>query len=754
MTTYNTGNPIGSTDPRDLYDNAENFDNAVNDRTATTWTDRLGVARKTVFGAFQDITYKTPESYTVGLSFLTTDANKTVEEAGVVYAPLNSALPFTTSGTFSGDDDARFYPVQDKNNVIRVTSIAEIESLVGVADYQVSLSGSRAQTFAFSTANLSAEVTSDAAQGKYIAPSSDATGASGAWVSLQSTVLARHFGVTPSSADNSASWQALLNFKPGHVHFDEVGTYTFLSSSDHDTSISVTAVPGAVFDCTAVGFTGNHWTKFTGAFPVIENLGTPAVKGARTVSFLSAPSLSAGDVFVIWNPAASSWSGFRSAYNAGEFCRVVSISGNDVVIAGELYDDYAYGATSVFRLDSIQVNLDNLDIRGNTSFGLLDLEFCRDSVLNNIKAFHKNNSILTLQRCFNVSVMNPAMHNEGDGGDDYGIALTNSQNIKVIGGDIYSRRHAITTGGDIDPGNVPCRNLKFIGITLSNDINSGTHCADFHGNTEDSSYENCEIYGGATWQGKNNGYINCIIGSIAVGVCILASEIKGGHHYARGCSLHTITDPQLSFRGIVDVGGNTLPVREFTVEPCAFEITGCKVQGRNFGTPTSIMVMRNRGASVDINIVIDDLELDVDNLGQILLTDLASGTASSEFIVVDNIKSHGGITGKFLVLHSGNSYRDFPHKLQKQSGAQTVTSSTSSSTVSASAVTFNWVYPRTPVTIVGRNNRGYLGSRIGVPYSTSLSSTGLTANLSTDDATNFSSATTVELHWRAGIDEL
>ena len=50
MTSYNTGNPIGSTDPRDLYDNAENFDEAVNNRTADYWVDRLGVSRQTWAG--------------------------------------------------------------------------------------------------------------------------------------------------------------------------------------------------------------------------------------------------------------------------------------------------------------------------------------------------------------------------------------------------------------------------------------------------------------------------------------------------------------------------------------------------------------------------------------------------------------------------------------------------------------------------------------------------------------------------------
>lgn len=50
MTTYQTGNPIGSTDPKDLYDNAENLDTAVNDPSRDTWSDRLGRSRKTMSG--------------------------------------------------------------------------------------------------------------------------------------------------------------------------------------------------------------------------------------------------------------------------------------------------------------------------------------------------------------------------------------------------------------------------------------------------------------------------------------------------------------------------------------------------------------------------------------------------------------------------------------------------------------------------------------------------------------------------------
>ncbi|MCK6991618.1 phage tail protein [Enterobacter asburiae] len=47
MTTYNTGNPIGSYDPRDLYDNSQNLDQAANDTSNETWKDRLGKSRRT-----------------------------------------------------------------------------------------------------------------------------------------------------------------------------------------------------------------------------------------------------------------------------------------------------------------------------------------------------------------------------------------------------------------------------------------------------------------------------------------------------------------------------------------------------------------------------------------------------------------------------------------------------------------------------------------------------------------------------------
>ncbi|HCT9795178.1 TPA: hypothetical protein OUD34_000936 [Klebsiella pneumoniae] len=50
MSTYKTKNPLGSAAVKDLYDNAENVDKFVNDRTKEELDDRLGVLRKTWHG--------------------------------------------------------------------------------------------------------------------------------------------------------------------------------------------------------------------------------------------------------------------------------------------------------------------------------------------------------------------------------------------------------------------------------------------------------------------------------------------------------------------------------------------------------------------------------------------------------------------------------------------------------------------------------------------------------------------------------
>ena len=131
-TTFNTGNPVGSTASKDLSDNASNFDDAsllISD----TWQDRLGVTRDTVNGRIKKMGFAVPIAYAGAISFTASDNVKTVEEAGIVYAPLPSALPFTTTGTFVGGDDAKFFVVQGVTNNEVINDLSQAYTFKTVA---------------------------------------------------------------------------------------------------------------------------------------------------------------------------------------------------------------------------------------------------------------------------------------------------------------------------------------------------------------------------------------------------------------------------------------------------------------------------------------------------------------------------------------------------------------------------------------------------------------------------------------------
>ncbi|MBK2687687.1 right-handed parallel beta-helix repeat-containing protein [Klebsiella pneumoniae] len=135
MSTYKTGNPLGSAAVKDLFDNAENLDFALNSLTALMWTDRLGKTRRSFFGmesAFvtqltsqesrfntfiQSSGYQIVGDYTAGPLTLT-DYNQLIRYNNELYK-LTAAtyIPFTTTGntdeTWNDADAAHFVSVGD-----------------------------------------------------------------------------------------------------------------------------------------------------------------------------------------------------------------------------------------------------------------------------------------------------------------------------------------------------------------------------------------------------------------------------------------------------------------------------------------------------------------------------------------------------------------------------------------------------------------------------------------------------------------
>ncbi|MGI1172790.1 hypothetical protein ACRCRI_33760, partial [Pseudomonas aeruginosa] len=112
--TYDTGNPLGSKDPRDLYDNAENFDAAMNDRTNVAWNDRFGVPRKTWFGVEQQVNdWLAAQGFEPGFlvyvdgSPLTVDRpTQLIQRDGNLYSVKRPAdFPVNLTGNWATDQD-------------------------------------------------------------------------------------------------------------------------------------------------------------------------------------------------------------------------------------------------------------------------------------------------------------------------------------------------------------------------------------------------------------------------------------------------------------------------------------------------------------------------------------------------------------------------------------------------------------------------------------------------------------------------
>lgn len=129
---YNTGNPLGSTAPKDFSDNSEITDRYVNDVVNETTQDRFGRSRLTLHGiekksddVIANLGFFPPVDYTTGL---TVDSrNFTVTYNGVVYAAQPSAVPFTTAAW----DAAQWYPIQNvlnQKNLLVFDTYAEAQA--------------------------------------------------------------------------------------------------------------------------------------------------------------------------------------------------------------------------------------------------------------------------------------------------------------------------------------------------------------------------------------------------------------------------------------------------------------------------------------------------------------------------------------------------------------------------------------------------------------------------------------------------
>lgn len=286
MTTYSTGNPIGSVDVKDLNDNSQNLDSLVNG-PENQYADRLGVLRKSWRGIENDaatiianLGYYYVGPYAAGL--VLSNQNQIFDRSGEYWrVKPGVALPLTLTGTWA----------TDQNNVVSVGDAALRTDLgkttlgspgasyigranqvvVSIAELRQLLKTS-ASKFAFA---LGYHAAADGGGGPYYYDAADTTTADnggsvivaadgGRWKLAHNGVLSvKQFGAKgDGSTDDTAKIQATIDaftFGMGRV---DIPPGTFILTATLNVTKSYVAIRGSGMGTTTLKRSTNYGDTF------------------------------------------------------------------------------------------------------------------------------------------------------------------------------------------------------------------------------------------------------------------------------------------------------------------------------------------------------------------------------------------------------------------------------------------------------------------------------------------------------------
>lgn len=429
------------------------------------------------------------------------------------------------------------------------------------------------------------------------------------------------FGAQPDDGiDDTAAINAALASGAKKVNF-AAGVYKIAAGSliiPNGVSVIGAGENKTVLDGSAATFAslikGAHLTTTAATLTALPALTVSPNKNDGTLTFASAPSVTAGDVLTIYNPTDSSWSGFRKYYRAGERVRVASVSGNVVTLQGTLFDSYSAGVVTVYRNTGMNtLEIADLTVKGlsstkgdQTTYGII-LQDCVDSSIRNVRSVNASYAAIEVKGCFNVSLNSVDAEEDfiSAFGGDYGLMIANSQGVSVVGGYFYASRIGIAIGGGSSVGDVPNRLINVSGAA----IGSKLQAADVHGNSEYVTYANNVMDGGIDFGGDHINIVNNTIrGKQYNGGAILGSEFRGGNHYIVGNDIEN--DQVAASRGaLIDIGGNSNVITSSTVHGGNIVIKGNRLKW-NIATDANnnYIQVTNRGYSLaePLNVFITD----------------------------------------------------------------------------------------------------------------------------------------------------
>ncbi|UTL79545.1 phage tailspike polysaccharide lyase family protein [Pseudomonas putida] len=609
---YNTGNPVGtdgSNDPRDLFDNSGIIDLLLTGPLGE-YLNRLGVPLKSWIGIMQQVTdYLIAQGYesiylTYGAGVVVDRQTQLVQRDGELYRVMNAAdIPLTLTGTWA--TDAPKLQAGGDAALRQALASASGWAMVGAGSYGT-------------VENAIEEVAADLdASAKMI----DGTGAevTAKYATLQ-LMIKNHI---------DASW---YGFKSGRTPLEQATALQnaalaakaedkrLFAPRDHYTLSKGVLIEkpftmdGGTLDFsggTDFSATGNTALRIAGqGLTLLPTLASDVAKHAVVLPLSSAPAgVGPGDILCIHNDSAGSWNAARSFYQAGEYCMVSQVSGSSVNLAAPLADGYAASAVKIYKVNYLK---GDFDFNGTEVIGPpisllsgIGVEFVNVAGSNVYGLTARNANLTQIQYTRSIDIDSFGLRayelENTTTGNEYGLALVNSQGMRIHGGEFISSRHGVAMGGLTGPGSVVNRHNTIIGARIAS-RGANALAADFHGNSESCTYQSCQIDGGGSVGGDKNAYRDCDIISSRDGYLFFGSELRGTDHKFSGNRLTMKVSPAAGF-GAVNLATTANCIRGGTLDFDDF-----KISGANF-SQFPIKIEDTGSPATDRNVRIDGLDV-------------------------------------------------------------------------------------------------------------------------------------------------
>lgn len=421
--------------------------------------------------------------------------------------------------------------------------------------------------------------------------------------------------IFPSNGDDTTRLQNAIN-KGGYIQLAS-GTFSIDSQLTYsDTSKSLT-IAGEGYDRTILDFSSagglfpdNGCIVASGTFTQLPNLATDLVSGSFSVSMSSDPNLNGGDVFLIWDATSASFNAGRDNYRAGEWMKAVSGS-TEIRLDSHVYETYLSGNANVtlHKLNPVKITIKDLQVKG---LGITDnkacirLMRCKDSTLQNVYATGSQYALYVLQQSYDCDIINPRGQDYGpDEALNYGVQISNSQRVQVLNGNISTRRHAVTLGGNtVLTGSVPQRQIL---------VDGGQYTAlsvaalDAHGDSEDYQFSNLFARGGISLGGDKGRVLSCKITNAedTNSRAIVVPEPVGMDFTIRNVEIDEVTPPTGSSAALVQM--SVTDPDQIKRSGGTFTFQG-KIKSHLSGSDRPILLRNLNGGTNDISC---DLDVDI-----------------------------------------------------------------------------------------------------------------------------------------------